>query len=221
MSEKYTLTGGARIGKANASYPLANLYVDKDVLKINASIVGNLVFLPKDIISIEAYTSIPIIGNGIKIKHRVEKYNSEVIFWTFKNLETVLNEIKNTGFLENTNSELSEHDFEIIERQNKGGFPIKKGAVLFFVVTWNFLFLYDIVPFFLQEKPEGFPIGIGMNLAVGLVLISSILVLVSEKFRKLILKEDREINDIKGFIYLLIVVCGLLFIQFTIVNSSR
>jgi len=53
MNENYTLTGGARIGRANATYPFANLFVDKDVLKINSSIVGNLVFKPQDIISIE------------------------------------------------------------------------------------------------------------------------------------------------------------------------
>lgn len=55
MSIKFTLTGGARIGMANASYPFADLYVDNEILKINASIVGNLTFQPKDIISIEPY----------------------------------------------------------------------------------------------------------------------------------------------------------------------
>ena len=84
MNEKFTLTGGARIGSSNATYPFANLYVDKEILKLNASIIGNLIFEPKDIISIEPYVSIPLIGQGIKINHRVEKYNSKVIFWTFK-----------------------------------------------------------------------------------------------------------------------------------------
>lgn len=131
MNEKFTLTGGARIGMSNASYPFADLYVDKEVLKINASVVGNLVFQPKDIISIEAYTSVPIIGNGIKITHRIEKYNSKVIFWTFKNPTTVINEIRKTGFLENTNSEISAEDLKILEKQNQGGFPIKKSVAIF------------------------------------------------------------------------------------------
>jgi hypothetical protein len=90
MSDKFTLTGGVRIGMANASFPFAELYVDKEILKIKASIVGNLVFQPKDIISIKPYTSIPIIGSGIKINHRIENYNSKVIFWTFKNPSSVL-----------------------------------------------------------------------------------------------------------------------------------
>ncbi|WP_343614421.1 hypothetical protein [Flavobacterium sp.] len=218
MNEKFTLTGGARIGTANASYPLADLYVDKEVLKINASIVGNLIFQPKDIISIEEYHSIPIIGNGIKINHRIEKYNSKVIFWTFKNPATVINEIKKTGFLENTKSEISTEDLKILERQNQGGFPIKKPVVVIFVVLWNLLFLSDIIPFFLQDKPEGFPIGIGMNIAIGLAFLSSILLLISEKFRSLILKEGREFDDIKKFAYLLAFVSGMMFVQFTIMN---
>lgn len=221
MNEKFTLTGGVRIGRANASYPFADLYVDKDILKINASIVGNLVFQPKDIISIEAYNSIPIIGNGIKINHRIEKYNSKVIFWTFKKPNVVINEIKKTGFLENTNSEISVEDLKIIEKQNQGGFPIKKSAAIFFGIAWNSLFLYDIISFFLKEKQEGSPFGIGISLALGLIFISSILALISEKFRKLILKEGREFNDIKKFIYLLILASGMMFIQFSIMNINR
>lgn len=218
MTEKFTLTGGARIGMANASFPFADLYVDKDVLKINASIVGNLVFQPKDIISIEAYSSIPIIGNGIKINHRIEKYNSNVIFWTFKNPNTVINEIKKTGFLENTNSEISTEDLKILERQNQGEFPIKKPVAVFFIIAWNLLFLSDIIPFMLQDKKEGLPIGIGVKLALGLVFISSVLALVSEKFRGLILKEGREFDDIKKLIYLTAFITGMLFIQFTVMN---
>ncbi|MFD1604850.1 hypothetical protein ACFSJW_06005 [Flavobacterium artemisiae] len=216
MNEKFTLTGGARIGMSNASFPLADLYVDKNVLKINASIVGNLVFQPNDIISIEAYSSIPVIGNGIKINHRIEKYSSKVIFWTFKNPITVINEIRKTGFLDNIQSEITAADLEIINRQNQGGFPIKKPVAIFYVVIWNALFLSDIIPFFLQEKQEGFPIGNGIKLALAIVFVSAILTLVSAKFRSLILKERRELDDIKKFVYLLLFISGMLFLQFSI-----
>lgn len=218
MNEKFTLTGGARIGMSNASFPLADLYVDKNILKINASIVGNLVFHPNDVISIEAYSSIPIIGNGIKIHHRIEKYSSEVIFWTFKNPAAVINEIRKTGFLDNIQAEISAADLEIIMRQNQGGFPIKKSAAIFYVVLWNALFLSDIIPFFLQDKQERFPIGRSIQLALAIVFVSAVLTLISAKFRSLILKEGRELDDIKKFIYLLLFVSGMLFLQFSIMN---
>ena len=221
MNEKFTLTGGARIGMANASFPFADLYVDKEILKINASIVGNLVFQPKDIISIKPYNSIPIIGNGIKINHRIENYNSEVIFWTFKNPISVISEIEKTGFLKNTKSEISIEDLEIIKKQNEGGFPVKKSVAIFIVIAWNLLFLSDIIPFFLKGKTEGSPIGIGMNLAIGLIFASSILAIVSEKFRKIILKENRNFDDIKKFVYFLAFVSGVMFIAFSVGNLNK
>ncbi|MEC5173738.1 hypothetical protein [Chryseobacterium nepalense] len=82
--KQFKLTGGARIGRVNASYPFANLYADENTLKINASLAGNVIFQPQDIISIKPYVAIPLIGQGIKILHRVENYNQNVIFWTMK-----------------------------------------------------------------------------------------------------------------------------------------
>ena len=216
MNEKFTLTGGARIGMANASYPFADLYVDKEILKINASIVGNLMFQPKDIISIEPYTFIPLIGQGIKINHRIENYNPKVIFWTFKNPNSVIGEIKKTGFLQNLNSEISSSDLEIIKKQIEGGFPLKKSVAIFFVIAWNLLFLSDIIPFFLKGGTEGSPIGNGMILAIGLIFASSILAITSEIFRKIILKENRNFEDIKKFAYFIALISGIMFISFTV-----
>ena len=216
MNEKFTLTGGARIGMANASYPFADLYVDKEILKINASIVGNLMFQPKDIISIEPYTFIPLIGQGIKINHRIENYNPKVIFWTFKDPNSVIGEIKKTGFLQNLNSEISSSDLEIIKKQNEGGFPLKKSVAIFFIIAWNLLFLSDIIPFFLKGGTEGSPIGNGMILAIGLIFASSILAITSEIFRKIILKENRNFEDIKKFAYFIALISGIMFISFTV-----
>lgn len=221
MSEKFTLTGGARIGIANASYPFADLYVDKEILKINASIVGNLMFQPKDIISIEPYTLIPLIGQGIKINHRIENYNPKVIFWTFKDPKYVIGEIKKTGFLQNLNDVLSHNNSEIIKKQNEGGFPLKKSVAVIFIVAWNLLFLSDIIPFFLKKGTEGFPIGFGMNLVIGLLFLSSILAIVSENFRKIILKENRNFNDINKFAYFIALISGIIFVSITIFNLNK
>lgn len=214
MNEKFTLTGGARIGKSNASFPFADLYVDKNVLKINASIVGNLVFQPKDIIELKPHMAFPIIGNGIKIIHRVEKYSSEVIFWTLKDPKIVIREIEKTGFLENTDGIFTDADLEIVSRQNQGGLPIKKSVVIFFVVVWNLLFLSAIIPIFLNPEAKGFHFGIGINVALGLVFITSVLMVVSKDFAKLILKEGRNFEDIKKFIYFLILLTGMLSFSF-------
>ena len=70
--KQYKLTDGAKIGMGNATWPLAKLKVSKDRLEINATIIGNLIFQSSNIISIEPYTQIPLLGQGIKINHTVE-----------------------------------------------------------------------------------------------------------------------------------------------------
>src|SRR5688572_7702958 len=98
------VTGGARIGMANATFPFATLNVNKECLELNASVIGNLTFQPSDILSIETYTMIPFLGQGIKINHTVPTYNERVIFWTFKDPDSVVSQIKQTGFLNNKNA---------------------------------------------------------------------------------------------------------------------
>ena len=98
-------TGGARIGMANATWPFATLKVTKDKLELNASIIGNLVFKPSDIISIEPHSS--FISSGLKINHRVSNYKNLVIFWTFGNVNSLILKIEQTGFL-NNNDPISE-----------------------------------------------------------------------------------------------------------------
>ena len=217
MNENFTLTGGARIGWANATYPFASLFVDKDILTINASIVGNLVFRPQDVISIEPY-KISILGKGIKINHRIENYNSKVIFWTFKDPNFVINEIKEVGFLDNLNSRTSFDDTIIIRRQEQGSFPIKKSVAIIIIVLWNILFLSDHLPFFLHNQKERMPMENGAQIAIGLLLATSILTLISTSFRKVILKEGRDFNDIKKFLYFIILICGFMLLCMTQIN---
>jgi hypothetical protein len=203
MKEHYTLTGGARIGSANATYPFADLYVDREVLTINASIVGNLIFQSKDIISLQPES------NGIKINHSVKNYNSKVIFWTFKNPALVIEEIERTGFLENKSTPQNYNVNDILKKQNEGSFPMKKAVAIIFGVVWNLLFLYDIIPFVINPKSKDFPLGVGANCALALLLASSILAIVSKHFRKIILKESRDLNDIRKFVYFTALMSGI------------
>lgn len=221
MEKTFKLTGGARIGLANATYPFADLYVDENTLKINASLVGNLVFQPQDIISIEPYTTIPLIGQGIKISHRVENYNPNVIFWTLKNPETVINEIKNTGFLENKNSTSIARDSKIIEQQIQGGFPLKSFVPVFIIIAWNALFISDFFPIFRNDTlPPTFP-GPGVCSALGLVFIFALFTLVSADFRRFILKDGRTFEDIKKLAIFIMIITGFMLTLFLAIGFSN
>jgi len=198
---------------ANATWPFATLKVSRNKLELNASIVGNLDFQPSNIKSIEPYTQIPIIGQGIKINHNVVSYKEKVIFWTFKNPESVINQIKQTGFLSNQQEIGTNSISEIQERQKRGGFPIKKSIAIGAVVIWNLLFLIDFIPFF-QGRSEGLPIGKGILTALGILSSSAFLSLISSDFRRIILKEGRTLEDIKKFSIFIMIISGFMFINF-------
>lgn len=207
------LTGGARIGMANATWPFASLKVTKDRLDLNATIVGNLVFKPEDIISIEPYYMIPIIGQGIKINHRIPNYKKEVIFWTFKDPYNVIRQIKQTGFFDNTLTTDRQNDAEIIaERQKQGGFPVRIPFAIGIVAIWNILFIMDFLSF-LKGDSEGIPLGNGATVALAIVFLSCLLTLVSKDFRKIVLKEGRELSDISRFLYFLMFISGVMMIS--------
>ncbi|GAB5552269.1 MAG: hypothetical protein Sapg2KO_18600 [Saprospiraceae bacterium] len=93
------IKGGARVGSTHCSFPLATLKVDKDRLILKVAFIGTLIFRATDIISIEPYIVIPLIGQGIKITHTVTNYKKRVIFWTFKNPQSVIRQIESTGFI--------------------------------------------------------------------------------------------------------------------------
>jgi len=205
-------TGGARIGMANATWPFATLTVNENKLTLNATIVGNLTFIPNDIISIEPYTVLPILGQGIRINHRVSSYKDKVIFWTMKSPKELIRKIEQTGFLTNKNPISPEQKLEISKQQSTGGFPIKTWFAIAVVVIWNLLFLYD----FTNSNGEGLPIGNGVKLALAAVFGTGLLLLISEPFRQLVLKEGRTLNDIKKFVYFLMLISGLTLLQFTL-----
>jgi len=218
---KLNLTGGARVGMANATWPLASLKVDKDRLDLNATVVGNLTFRPEDVISIEPYYMIPIIGQGVKINHRIQKYKDKVIFWTLKNPNEVIRQIEQTGFLDNSSSEISQEDSELIaQRQKQGGFPIKTPFAIAIVVIWNILFLKDFLSSTSSDS-NGIPFGNGVISALGLVFLTCLLTLISKGFRKIILKEGRELQDISKFLYFIMFICGFMLFTFLMISNMQ
>jgi hypothetical protein len=189
------------------------LKVTNDRLDLNATIVGNLVFKPEDIISIEPYYMIPIIGQGIKINHRIPKYKEKVIFWTFKNPNEVIRQIKQTGFFDNSLTTERQNDSDIIaESQKQGGFPVKIPFAIGVVVIWNILFIMDFLNFS-RSGSEGIPLGNGSIGALGIVFLSCLLTLISKDFRRIVLKEGRELKDISRFLYFLMFISGVMLLS--------
>ena len=119
----------------------------------------------------------------------------------------MINQISETGFFDNTNS--TTDSITIQQQQGLGGFPIKKNIGIGIVVIWNLLFIIDYVGTGASGK-KAMPIGTGMTIAVALLFLVSVLTLKSKDFSKLILKEGREIGDIKKFLYFIILISGFM-----------
>ena len=211
--KEINFTGGARIGMANATWPFASLKVSKDRLDLNTGIVGNLTFKPNDIISIEPYSG--FLSSGLKINHKVSKYKGKVIFWTFKNPNEIIRQIQQTGFLDNISNIDNETDSIITERQKQGGFPLKLPFAIAVIVIWNLLFLIDFLGF-TNSNSEGMPLGNGIKMALGFVFAISILTLISNGFRKIVLKEGRELKDISRFLYFIIFITGFMLLNLVV-----
>jgi hypothetical protein len=203
-------TGGARIGLANATWPFATLKVTKDKLELNASIIGNLVFRPNDIISIVPQDG--LLSKGLKIIHRVPTYKENVIFWTFGNPNELLKRIDQSGFLTNNSPLPTSSETEILKSQSKGGFPIKLPAIIIFAIVWNVFFMMDFKNFLGGDKQSS-PLGTGALLALDFAFLTGIVILTAEPFRRLILKEGRTLNDIKTFVYFIMFICGIMILS--------
>ena len=151
--------GGARVGFAHASWPFARLIVTSDKLELSASILGEFIFKPSDVTSIEVYSGISLFP-GIKINHNVEAYNQNIVFITRSSARELINQIVQTGFLNNRLSAPAFLDQEITNRQAAGGFPLKISAVIAIVVIWNLLCLHDFIPIFEKQTAVVFGPGI-------------------------------------------------------------
>ncbi len=207
--EKLKFRGGATIGMSNMTWPFVSISITKNRIELNASIMGNLVFQPKDIISIEPYSQ-TFLGKGIKINHTIESYPEMVVFWSRKDPNTIVNQIENLGFFKNVESNNFEVEELIIERQKSGSFPIKNYVAIGIIVLWNILFFSDFIKFY-SSGHEGRPsLGNGSTLAIIMILAFSLLTLLSNRFRNLVLKKGRTLRDINKFIYLMIFICVLM-----------
>ncbi|NOW95797.1 hypothetical protein [Mucilaginibacter sp. SG564] len=204
-STEFELTGGATYGMINATWPFATLRVNQNELELNISLLGNLYFRPEDVISITA-SGMSIFSSGIRITHKVKGYYSTVIFKSFTNTNSILQQIQQTGFLDNKERLPFYEDTVITAMQEKGGFAMKIPAAIAIAVIWNLLLLPNLVHSFQNSKVP----FIGIHLGLSFMLLLCLTLLISEPFRGVILKEGRTLKHIKTFVLFMIFLSALM-----------
>jgi hypothetical protein len=98
MNPGSTLTGGARIGWFNATWPFAKLKDDSDSITLKVTFSGTYHFPASAVIAISKFVHIPFIGWGIRIEHTISEYPSHIVFWFLGYPSTVLAFIQEQGF---------------------------------------------------------------------------------------------------------------------------
>ncbi|CAN5458057.1 hypothetical protein BH09VER1_BH09VER1_55490 [soil metagenome] len=97
-SSEATLTGGARIGWFNATWPFAKLQATPDQLTLKVTFSGTYVFPISSVIAVHKFVHIPFIGWGIRIEHTLPEYPAHIVFWYLGFPSTVLLFIEQRGF---------------------------------------------------------------------------------------------------------------------------
>ncbi|WP_019037697.1 hypothetical protein [Psychroflexus tropicus] len=75
--------GGAKLGGVNYTWPLVKLEISQTHLILKTIFLTKYKFLRKDIDTIENVSWLPIVAEGIRIRHHLKKYPNQIIFWTF------------------------------------------------------------------------------------------------------------------------------------------
>jgi hypothetical protein len=197
MNQEIRMTGGAKVGWVSASWPLGQLSATTDRITLNATLIGKYDFSHHEVVSLEEYGFIPLIGRGIQIVHNKKEYPKKIVFWCFGNPESKIEEIKRVGFTPSGTMSA-----EISQR----GFPIRWQAILVLVVFWNLLLFKDMSR---DGGLDGEP-GLLSLVAVLTFFLISVLIWKSEIIENTIMAAGHKPSEIKSFLYLIALVTGIM-----------
>jgi hypothetical protein len=190
------VTGGARIGWVNATWPLATLEVRSGRLLVSGFVIGSYAFEPSEIRALEPLRGSWLTGRGIQIFHARADLPDEFVFWTFSDPDALISRIRASGFV--AAGTVS------VDRRPRG-IPLRWSAVLGFVAGWNLLFWTD----WLQNTHPSRP-GLFTLIALAIVLALSIALPRSDRLQALTLKEGRSVLEVQPFTNLMGFVSGAL-----------
>jgi len=226
-NKEFLITGGARIGISNVTWPFTSLGIEDNILTVNASIFGYFIFTQEDIVSIEPYHG--SFSKGIRIKHNLNDYNESIIFWTSEDFESIILKIKDSGFYDNNC--MSE---KIISRQGTGRSPLKRIFAIIISCIWILSISYDLVNFILKirSNPNVLkyskyslsvlhvpPLSLGAIIAFTTLTFVSFMLFFSKRFQEIILIQGYKIKYLQVFLSLIIFTSIIMLLFVLILNN--
>jgi hypothetical protein len=207
MLQPFTITGGARVGWTNATWPLATLSSGPDKLTLSVKILGTYDFAPDEVSAVEKLVWFPVLASGIQIYHCKADCPQRIIFWCLGSPESVLRGIRDSGFIPAATASA---------RPQRRGIPIRWSAIIIAIVVWNALAIL-LASHHADSRPQLSPLTFT---PLALVFLICIGIEKSALLQRLILKPGRDVGEIRPFLRLLIFISGLLLVIFTILFAS-
>jgi hypothetical protein len=208
INEPFEATGGARVGWTNATWPFARLTATSTSLRVAIRVLGDYSFTPDTVVSITRFTTIPVLGWGIRIQHCVPDYPAAFIFWCLGSPDALLQGIRDAGFLPQAPASAV---------PPRRGFAFRWPVILVALVIWNGLVLSDLLR---GGSMPPVP-GPGSLLAIGLLLTTVIATLRLPAFQQLVLKPGRSVGEIRPTLNLLLLISGFMFVVLLLVIIFR
>ncbi len=218
MNEPFQITGGARVGGVNATWPMATLTASAEGLRLSVWLLGNFVFTPDMVVSITRYSKIPVLGWGIRIQHRVPEYPEWLVFWCFGNPDKLLAGIREAGFVPGQAAGSAASGPGPVPAPARRGLPVRWQALVAAVVVWNGLFLMMDAILHDRRLFTAGPMSTSMAvLPLGVTFFTCLALLRWPAFQRGVLKPGRHVGEIRPFLHLLLLVTGILGAVFTVI----
>lgn len=206
--------GGARIGFVNYTWPLATLDCDASQLCVATTMFGLFEtgrhrLTCDQVVSIEPYGIIPVLGDGIRIRHTAPDVPEKIIFWC--DPDSTLRAIASAGFIPAGKAS----EFSSLGKSR--GFPLRVVPILVAVAIWNALF---ILQFSQADATTAFPGPLTLA-AVALLFGISAGALRFPGLQTRLLKPGRSFEEVRPVFLLLTVISGLMLLAFTLLTVAK
>ncbi|TWT34021.1 hypothetical protein KOR34_38570 [Posidoniimonas corsicana] len=81
MPNSSSLTGGAKIGMMNVSWPFVRLSASPAGIVMRAPFGRTYEFPTDGITCVRPCGLLPLVGSGVKIEHTIDRHPTRMIFW--------------------------------------------------------------------------------------------------------------------------------------------
>ena len=198
MSASITVRGGLRVGWLHASWPFGRLTASERSLSVSGLMVGGYDFTPDQMVALEPHSVIPVIGQGIRLRHSRSDYPPHIVFWCRDPERLIARIQREVGFLPRS-SGAAAHAMGT-------GMPVRPRALVVAAATWTALGLLSGFAHREGARPPGpFPL-----LLVASVFFGAVAIRRSPALQTWALKPGRSVGEIQAVLSALQFASGFL-----------